>query len=366
MNPNPPQHLFEGLPFDIHYEVVRYLDFRDAFNMALANRYFQQTLDPRSVLPREDLVKFIGERDKADRNRVEGLFACYKCYRFLPKDKFAKKATVDRKTKRGQAVTDECRRYCFDCAATHRLFDHLQPISNGKLRYYFCHNCRQYKTKSGRCARSCSGIVSVDYAICHRPMPAVQRKSLDLLPTHILKNIVSFLGYDDALHFAMGNRTLKETIQPLKWVALHTRFQFVQYKWTMDTANMDAKILKTFPCYMCCRIRPRTKFTQQQLCLKEKYPVTAWRMRCQECIQRVSIGVENSTKTEHRKRQMCGICKCLKRGRETCGGCLELYVQGAIDHRTMYPKNFLDGNHDYGGLLDGLDGIFDGEDWMEA
>ncbi|KAH7175646.1 hypothetical protein EDB81DRAFT_770513 [Dactylonectria macrodidyma] len=80
----------------------------------------------------------------------------------------------------------------------------------------------------------------------------------------------------------------------------------------------------------------------------------------------MSIGVGNSLKAEHKRRQMCGICQCLKYGRETCEGCLELYAEGAIDHRTMYPKNFLDGNHDYGGLLLGLDGMFDGEDRLQV
>ncbi|KAF7553986.1 hypothetical protein G7Z17_g3211 [Cylindrodendrum hubeiense] len=364
-----PPRLFECLPYDIHFEVVRHLDFVSALKLASTTRFFHQTLDPRVIHSGEEVEKFIRERDKADQSRVEGLFACYHCYRFLPKDRFAKKATFERQSKKGQKITDEGRRYCFDCSAKYRVYEHLRPISNGKLRYYFCHNCGQYKTKSAKCE---GPPLDIDWEHDEVPAscglkPVTQRSGLDTLPAHLLKMIVSHIGYDDALHLAMVTRTLKETVQPVKWVALHTRFRFLRDKWAMDTLDVEIDAMEAFPCYMCCRTRPRSKFTKNQLHMVDKYRQSSWKMRCQGCVQRIYHGHgKNLMKTEYKRRRMCEICKCVRRGRETCGGCMELYVKGAIDRRTMYPDTTLNRHHDYGIFLNRLDGLFDGQDWEEG
>ncbi|KAH6982028.1 hypothetical protein BKA56DRAFT_672805 [Ilyonectria sp. MPI-CAGE-AT-0026] len=366
MRSNAPQRLFEGLPFDIHFEVVRHLDFMSALNMASTNRFFHRILNLPAILPNSELVEFIRERGMAGQNRAENLFACYQCYRLRPREKFSKKATADRLHHRHK-LTEEGRRYCFDCSAKNRFYDHLRPISNGKLRYYFCHNCGQYRTRSGMCHGPRRGIDQGDgemLAWC-QPKPATPEGGLEMLPAHILKNIVSYLGYDDALHLAMVSHTLRDTVPPIKWVALHTRFRFLRDRWTADTVDVDIGAMKTFPCYMCCRIQPKDKFTPTQLRMAETYPQTSWKMRCQACVQRMYISERNLMRIEYNRRRMCEICKCLRRGRETCGGCLELYVKGAIDQRTMYPEG-LGRKRDYGDHLNRLDGLFDGQDWVEA
>ncbi|KAH7019311.1 hypothetical protein EDB80DRAFT_196800 [Ilyonectria destructans] len=363
---NAPQRSFECLPFDIHFEVVRHLDFASALNLASTNRFFHQILDLRAILPTDELVKFIRERDRANQNRAEDLFACYQCYRLLPRDKFSKKAAMDRRHKKGHELTEEGRRYCFDCSAKNRVYEHLQPISNGKLWYYFCHNCGQHLTKSAMChgPRLIDQEDGEELAWC-QPKPVTPQGGLEMLPAHLLKNIVSHLGYDDALYLAMASHTLRETVQPIKWVALHTRFRFLRDRWTAGTVDVDTGAIKTFPCYMCCRIRPKDKFTETQLRMAETYPQTSWKMRCQACVQRIYLGERNLMKIEYNRRWMCEICKCLRRGRETCGGCLELYVKGGIDQRTMYPEG-LGRERDYGDHLNRLDGLFDGQDWAGA
>ncbi|KPM35552.1 hypothetical protein AK830_g11015 [Neonectria ditissima] len=360
---------FQRLPFDIHFEVVSFLDFRSALNLTSTCRFFHQTLDIRAILPERALVTFMYERDCADQNRGEDLFACFKCYRLLPKHKFAKKATLDRKGKRGRLFAAQGDRSCFDCSAKNRLYVHLQPISNGKLRYYFCHNCGQYKTKSAKCRGLRFGIDSGSNggaALC-AVKPTGQKSRLETLPTHLLRKVVSFLGFKDVLHLTEVSHTLKETVQPAKWVAIHTRYRFVLDKWTAEVLDLEPDAVRSFPCYSCCRVRPKSKFTDKQIRKANRYPETSWKMRCQACIQQMYRGGRNLMRIEFKRRLMCEICKCLKRGGQTCGGCLELYVKGGIDRRTMYPETTLDHfDGDCGVFFNRLDGIFDAEDWVVA
>ncbi|KAH6894224.1 hypothetical protein B0T10DRAFT_479859 [Thelonectria olida] len=355
--------LFEALPFDIHFEVAKYLDFISALHLASTNRYFHQAINPRTNVPKDEVSNFVLQRDVADVNTTQALFACYKCFRFLPQEKFAKKATTDRKSKRGAAFTNKRERTCFDCAGKHRVYEHLHPISNGKLRYYFCHNCGQHKTKSVQCQGprqdTDSGIAGV-LDMCDVKAPK-RRTGLEALPTHILKNITSHLGFHDAIVLATVSHVLRDTIKPLKWVPFHTRYRFVHDKWHGDVLDDAAEAHKTYPCYTCCQIRPKAKFTKIQVNKFHKYPETAWKMRCQSCIQRMYRGQKNLMRLDHKRRYMCEICKCIKIGGKTCGGCLELYVKGGIDRRTMYPVKQMD-TADYGDLINEYDGIFLGEE----
>ncbi|KAK7424745.1 hypothetical protein QQX98_000323 [Neonectria punicea] len=355
--------LFQCLPFDIHFEVVRLLDFGSALNLTSTSRLFHYTLNPRAILPKRALVDLMHERDTAEQNRGEERFACYKCYRFFPKHKFAEKATVDRKSNKGRRITKEGDRFCFDCSAKNRLFDHLHPISNGILTYYFCHNCGQYKTRSAICKgprlgddpEATDGTVSC-------VLPTGEKSRLEAFPTHLLMRVVSFLGFDDALHLTEVSHAFHETVQPAKWVALHTRYRFVRDKWHAEVLDLKPDAVKSYPCYTCCRIRPRDKFTPAQIRKATGYPQASWETRCHACLYQMYGSRRSLMRIEFQRRVMCEICKCPRQGGQTCRGCLELYLKGGIDRGTMYPKTLERFDNDYGVFFNRLDGLFDDKD----
>ncbi|KAM5346454.1 hypothetical protein ACJ41O_009459 [Fusarium nematophilum] len=359
MDTNHSSIRFQHLPFDIHFEVAKQLDYLGILRLASTSRLFHQILNPNKILPKPEINDFFTERDQYHRTTGRDIFACYKCHRFLPKSKFQRK--------KGMYRTHDAERCCFDCAAKLRLHDHLRPISNGKLRYYFCHNCGRYETKSARCHGKRldeeSGEDEVATALSLCTTPHHPQHGLEALPTHLLIRICSSLEFPDLLHLKQASRALKDAVEPNRWVPLHTRFRFIRDKWTLDTLDVERDDIASYPCYMCFRIRPKESFTQKQLELFDTRPETAWKLRCRGCLSKMDRGKKSFVRVEHKRRRMCEICKCIWLARRTCGGCLELYRQGGIDYRTMYPEE--EEVVDYQENLNRLDGVFDVEDWAE-
>ena len=346
--------LFEGLPYDIQYEVAKQLDYLSILRLTSTNRHFHQLIDPRTTLASLEVAEFVTERDRCNDNKYNNRFACYRCYKFLPKTKFSRTAMSRR--------DDD--RYCFDCLAEMRYHTHLQPISNGKLNYYICHNCGTYGTRSTKCrgkrVYECNAekdMIAEELALCTKKPPR-QLARLEKVPTHILRTATKFLDYGDVIRLTQVSRTINEKVK-LNWAPLHTRFQYTWDKWTADP-DKNFQELEAFPCFMCFQFRPRTKFTSLQLQLTELHPATSWKLRCQSCLQQYGDS-DNPLRIEFQRRRMCKICKCIKLGGTTCGGCLELYVKGAIDRETMYPAQARM-KFDYQVYLNELDGIFDEDD----
>ncbi|KAM0205267.1 hypothetical protein ACHAPQ_006008 [Fusarium lateritium] len=348
---------FQGLPFDIHIEVAQYLNYRDFLALKATNRYFHAVLNPMSILGLQQIIDSVIDRDDYLRKIGHELFGCSNCFKFLPKKKFGKQD-------RFYSIRDSFRS-CMDCTAALKPRRHLGSIRSldSRLRYYLCHNCGQCRTKSEKCGGKRiepefkKEAVAEALSLCTQPRR--QRQSLEKLPAQILKKVTTFLGFLDVLHLAQVSRELNDVVKPNQWVALHTRYRFVHDKWTEDVQNVVWLDIKMVPCYMCCQILPKDKFTPKQLELCNEKPETAWKMRCKSCVWLVGRSAMSIKRIEHRRRQMCETCGCIKHARKTCGGCLELYVQGSIDRKALYPN---DGKLDENLSLIG--GIFDSKDEM--
>ncbi|KAI6775816.1 hypothetical protein HG530_002574 [Fusarium avenaceum] len=311
---------FQGLPFDIHFEMAKYLNYQDFLNLKSANRYFHTVLNPKIILGLEQIADFVIERDDYLRNIGHELFWMH------------------------QFITYSFRS-CLDCTAAFKPRRHLDSISSAdsSLRYYFCHNCGKCRTKSERCSGKLiewdSKKEEVAEALSLCAQSRRQQQSIEKLPAKILKKVSSFLGFLDVLHLAQVSRELNDVVRPNQYVPLHTRYRFVHDKWTKDAQNVAWSYIKMIPCYMCCQILPKDKFTPKQIKLCSEYPETAWKMRCQACVWLMGRSAISIKRIEHRRREMCEICGCIKYARTTCGGCMELYVGGSIHRKTLYPND---------------------------
>jgi hypothetical protein len=327
--------LFQGLPYDIHFEIGKQLGYAGILRLAATNRHFHKILNPKTILGPEQALEFVTERDGHLRKIGHELFACSNCLRLLPRKKFVRAASFYN--------ISWSARFCLDCTAALKSQRHLKTVTraDGKLRYYFCHNCGDYRTVSERChgKRIDSDTTKADaveaMSLCTQPRR--QRQGIENLPAHILAKISSFLGFKDVLYLAQVSRGLNDVVNPNQWVPLHARYQYVHDKWTNDIMGKDFDTIPTFPCYICCRIYPKKKFTDQQIRMAAGAPETGWKMRCLKCVWLMGLSPKSVTRIEHRRREMCDICKCVKYARQTCGRCQELYIQRMIDRKTLQP-----------------------------
>lgn len=330
------QHVFQALPYDIHFEIAKHMPYNEILKLAATNRHFRKVLNPRAILGVEEALEFVTERDGHLRKIGHELFACSNCLRLLPKKKFIK-------TNSFYDISWSAR-FCLDCIGTLKTRRHLVSVADadGKLRYYFCHNCGEYRTESEKCQgeRIDSDTKEADaadaLALCAKPRR--EQQGIENLPVHILAKISSFLGFADILHLARVSRALNDIVKPNQWVPLHTRYQYVHEKWTKDVQNMDFDKISAFPCYICCRIYPKKKFTEKHITMAQETPETIWKMRCHQCVWRMGMSPMSVVRIELRRREMCETCGCIKYARDMCGRCLELYIEGAIDWKALYPR----------------------------
>ncbi|KAF4993627.1 hypothetical protein FGRMN_6345 [Fusarium graminum] len=326
---------FESLPFDIHVEVARHLNYQEILCLKATNHYFYTVLNPRAVLGMRQIRDFVTERDDYLRRIGHELFACNSCFKFLPKKKFEKIQNF---------YSPQSFRVCLDCTAAWKTRRHLSGTScaGRTLRYYFCRNCGQCRTKSEKCRGKqieydfTTDEIAEALSLCTPPRR--QRRSLEKLPTHILKKVSSFLGFLDVLRLAQVSRDLDNVIKPNQWVALHTRYLFVRDKWANDMEDSEPSDANMFPCYLCFKIHPQGRFRYKQIQLSWARPETAWKMRCEACVWLMGRSAMSLKRIEYRRRETCQICGCIKYSRATCGGCMELYVQGSIGWQTIYPN----------------------------
>ncbi|KAJ4009741.1 hypothetical protein NW752_009329 [Fusarium irregulare] len=330
------QHVFQALPYDIHFEIAKHMPYNEILKLAATNRHFRKVLSPRAILGAEEALEFVTERDGHLRKIGHELFACSNCLRLLPKKKFIK-------TNSFYDISWSAR-FCLDCTGTLKTHRHLVSVADadGKLRYYFCHNCGEYRTESEKCQgdRIDSDTKEADAAealvLCAKPRR--ERQGIENLPVHILAKISSFLGFADVLHLAQVSRALNDIVKPNQWVPLHERYQYIDDKWTQDVHAMDPDKIPAFPCYICCKIYPKKKFTEKHINMAQEMPETIWRMRCHQCVWRMGMSPMSVVRIELRRREMCETCGCIKYARDTCGRCLELYIEGVIDWKTLHPR----------------------------
>ncbi|KAM0440001.1 hypothetical protein ACHAPT_001103 [Fusarium lateritium] len=356
MDPNDPLR-FQNLPYDIYLDLAKQLDYQSLINLSSTNRLFHEILNPAAIFTRSEIADLCDAQDRQFRAIGKELFACYKCFRFMPKKKFGRPGSF------GHDAWQN--RFCLDCSAKLKRYQHGRAVWNATkdMMYYFCHNCCRYQTESTKCQGNridkCSGEDEIADALslCAKPPPRRACHGLEALPMHIMAKISSFLGFDDVLRLTQVSHTLNDLVKPDSWVPLHKRYCFVKDKWTREREDaVEFSDIENFPCYMCFRIRPRRKFPTKQIDLAEEKPETMWKMRCHRCVDLMGCGVKSLTRIEQRRRELCIFCGCIKHARKPCGGCMDLYVRGLLHRKAVYPDDTQ--------MLNGLAWLFDEDDWI--
>jgi hypothetical protein len=351
--------LYQDLPFDIQFEVAQHLGYLDVLRLAATSRYFHVNLHPDIVLTTQARIEFLKSRDKVAKNRER--WACFTCYRMLPKEGFGNRMRAAKSGSRGERLTDEAARFCLDCARKDLQYDHLCGFRYGKVMYYFCHKCRRYQTKSTKCEKILENVDGnmVTRTICWQEGVVDMTNAtafLNRLPEHILKQVVTHLDYRDAIYLAQANRKMAAVVQPVPWVPIHRRYQFVQKKWKEATGNMDSNEpiadFLMLPCFACFRVKDKAnRFTSTQLRFADSEPASRWKLRCKGCVQRLYHTPNNSAVREFRLQIMCQTCNVLRKKREPCRGCEGLFERGEIDRiptpedmwNIVNTDDFLDG-----------------------
>lgn len=167
--------------------------------------------------------------------------------------------------------------------------------------------------------------------------PTTQLTYLETLPIHVMKNVARFLSFKELLRLEVVSRTLNEQIDH-DWAPLHDRFRCIKKRWEMEREK-DFNTLTKLPCFTCLEWRTRSRFTKAQIKSAQAYPENAFKFRCQSCVHDQHSPTKDPVRAEYQRRQMCDICGCVKAAGTTCGGCLELYLNGEIDRETMFPSS---------------------------
>ncbi|CAG1986639.1 unnamed protein product [Fusarium graminearum] len=325
---------FQGLPYDIYFEISKFIGVRDCLRLAATTRDLHEVFNPKTILRREQVLEFITERDEHLRWIGPDLYACTNCLQFLPARKFIHTEWF--------SFLSRAPRFCLDCTGALRLWPHLEPdfCAEGVLEYYFCNNCGSYGTESARCygERIYSDTTEAEDAMARTLciQPRRQPQGIEKLPTHILATIVSFLDFKDVLNLTQASTKLNDVVKPNEWVLLHKRYAFVAYTWFRRVQDLPFDEVLVFPCFICCKIYFKFRFSETPLERIENHPEKIWKTYCDHCRQ---LGSDkwNIVAIEHRRRELCKACGCVKYKRRTCEHCRELYAEGVFDRKTLYP-----------------------------
>lgn len=127
--PDQPLNIVERLPEELRLWTFQYLTFQDAIRLSQVSRYFHHNIKPQSW-PVQEKSDFVFGHQHSDRHnqsfqeRSPGPgrriftrtndFACFNCFRVLPREKFSRSKTV-RGYSKSSAGKHSRLRYCLEC-----------------------------------------------------------------------------------------------------------------------------------------------------------------------------------------------------------------------------------------------------------
>ncbi|KAI1495605.1 hypothetical protein F5X99DRAFT_402932 [Biscogniauxia marginata] len=343
---------FQTLPFDIHWEVARHLDIESAQALKKCNHYFHDNINLQA-LPAASWKAFLSRAEALPENAE--LYACYTCKRLRPGHCFGDyQITSWRRGKLGKAsATNFHPRYCWDCAAAHRLSPHSRRVRKQGRPYYLCWKCRRWTPRYRRCGIPGSAEASQrnrddDYEspdwVCWSDDGSASPRTLQDLPLAVQRRIFALLGYRGAIMLAQTSRHFRAYVEPRECAPLHDKFRFVRdlalrtavtattatatASATSDSSNSNSNSNEgdgggeqRLACYGCFRVRGRAKFNSKPNLDEAARPGRFWTRRCWACNARYFDPAAGLFREELEARVVCGGCQLLKMRGEPCGGC---------------------------------------------
>ena len=238
----------QHLPLDILFQVVAYCDYGSALSLAMASSSLRAATNPKELVSTGEKLDFFLRVERFDQHADK--LACFTCFRILPRDEFARSMQLGRHGKRSGARHKRTRRFCWACAAAHRLYDDRLPVRKGPFRYYLCHRCGRFGLPSERCgAEACRGR--------NVAAAAPETSRLQALPGAVQQRIFSMLGYRDAIVLAQTSRYFKEVVDPQR-CAIRSKFLFVE-RVVRQRRRMGGSPRGSFACYACFTVKDARK-----------------------------------------------------------------------------------------------------------
>ncbi|ORY56961.1 uncharacterized protein BCR38DRAFT_450446 [Pseudomassariella vexata] len=309
---------FQDLPFDIHCEVSKHLDYPSALALKKCNCYFYCHIDPNRLSPGQK-QDFLSKAELFTQNK--SLYICYRCSHLLPKSSFGHKQITGPRSKNASHPTHD--RFCWNCAAKYRLCEHALAYRKGKKLFYLCWKCQRWGPKYERCGIPNDPTDRDFRNPGWRCCPVEPSPTLQGLPSNIRQIMLEMLGYRDSIALSQTSRLFHAVVDPSQ-CALHDKFRFVRdMVLRINLGNQDQQQQRS-AYYACFCILPDVRFTTRQLDMARENPSRGWKRRCRSCVWRLYGDSDNTGPLkEWRARRMCRGCKLMMRKGERCLGCWE-------------------------------------------
>ncbi|KAK4460750.1 hypothetical protein QBC42DRAFT_347770 [Cladorrhinum samala] len=370
--------MLDQLPLDILFHLTtHHLDFQTAFSLSFTTRALHASLDPRTLCSSETITSFYLQAERYPQNIRAARLTCFRCLELLPLDRFADSQRRGPRGRNGHDARRRSSRFCFDCAAKHKLYAHLRGVKRGGLTWYLCHLCGRWKQKdaadddddddnvngsktlgSSRCCwprsagdgkpiprakgRGAQKVLMRETKCCGGDAdgpPNVTAASRQLqeigpplgrLPDAILQKILGFCGYGDLVSLKKTSRFFRKRVEPVRDCrSVYSMFCWVMEIWKTGRGTYSRLGRPDWrrPCFGCFRRREDEQFSRAQwtwVCNVKNE--NFWRARCWECLRRFHCPLGTGDKdalARFRRQEMCIWCGCLKWADEDgCEGCL--------------------------------------------
>jgi len=309
----------ETIPLEVLLEVTKHLDFGEVLALSTLNRAMKAFAQPMTVASDETKRTFFLRAERFPQHSAgAGRLTCFTCWRLLPRDAFGDGEATGRKGKWAAAHHRRFagHRFCWTCAAAHRLYPDNQAIRKGPHLWYLCHDCGLFKLRSQRCERNpqpavaaaADGRPRVD-RICTPPLAAPAPSPLERLPAALQQRVFGHLGYRDAVMLAQTSRRLQGAVDP-QAASLGDKVDFVR---AQHAAHGAAAF---HACYACFRVRHRARFTADQFARADDAARRgAWRRliwtACRRCATRAwdaSTAEGRAARAAWEARRWCWRC----------------------------------------------------------
>jgi hypothetical protein len=255
----------ERIPFDVLWHITQELDFPSVLALTQTNRRLHASLDPYALASHAAKRRFFWRADRFPQNADK--LACFHCWRMRPAGCFGRSERKGRKGRNGFLAEPSAKRFCWDCAAEKRLYREGTPVCKDGFRWYLCHTCGRFNTKSQRCEKVVREDGSTETRCFVAPEPAPS--AFERLPDVLQQKIFANLEYTAALRLAQTNKHFHRLVDPQE-CSLVDKVQFAFGR------PSGGRI-----CYACYKVKPDERFYWNQVTLDAK---KLHRRRCKPCL----------------------------------------------------------------------------------
>lgn len=130
-----------GLPEELCIAVVEQCDMPSIIAFSQTSHHFHRLANPKDDCRRAQMQEFLVKAQTFPRWQEDG-FACFSCFKILPRNEFTAKQT---KSPRGRNGVDQSQRFCIPCGVSTGRFRPGNIVKQGGSLRILCCQCKQLK-----------------------------------------------------------------------------------------------------------------------------------------------------------------------------------------------------------------------------